>query len=123
MEITFEIPNHIYLPNSEAYPDLGVITLKYDPLSEADAGTEGIHHSFCDTNSEEVSTNFRVDGLVQIFEEAVEEANDTDVFTTELLSNTDAKLYRWLKQAEGYCRDGLTEADESNPMLEAFIYN
>ncbi len=125
MNFTFEILNAAYLPNSEAFPDFGSITIQYDPSRFEDAGVENIHNSsYIQLDEcEEVKTTFLANDLVDMFEEGIRDAGGTETFSTDLLTSTDANLYRWLKQAESYCRLGLDEADEANPMLEVFIYN
>ncbi len=123
MYLTCIIPNCIYLPESEATPDLRLCSV---PVGvPGSAGVDNIRNTFASENSEEVMGLASVSSLLETFEEGVAKANDKtyEQFDEALLTphSTDFAMYCWLKQAVAYSRVGLTDADEDNPALEVFV--
>ncbi len=116
MNLTCIIPNAVYLPHSEATPDLRLCSV---PLSVPHSpGVNSIH----DTGTLGLMS---VSTLLECFEQGVAEADGKtyDQFDEAMVAphSTDLVMYRWLKQAVAYSRVGLTDADEDNPTLEVFV--
>ena len=124
MYLTLIIPNSVYLPDSEATPDLRLCSV---PIGEqgGNPGVTFVRNAFAFEYSEQAQVLTSVTSLLESFEDGVAEANDKtyDQFDEAMLkeSTPDAELYRWLKQAVAYSRVGLTDADEANPPLEVFV--
>lgn len=124
MYLTLIIPNSIYLPNSEATPDLRVCSL---PIGEEDEnpGVTAVRNAFAFEYSEQAMGIGSATSLLDTFVDGVADANDKtyEQFDEAMIqANTpDSNLYRWLKQAIAYSRVGLSDADESNPSLEVFV--
>ena len=120
MNFTFEILNAVYLPNSEAFPDLGHLDVD---VTDADTGLTQLATRLADADDpERVSTAFTIGSLLGMFEEGIEEETGSPLDAASL-TPADANVYRWLNQAQDYRRLGLGEADQSNPELEAFVFN
>jgi len=120
MNLTFEILNAVYLPDSEGYPDLGHLDVD---ITEADIGLIQLSVLLADdTFTERISTAFTIGTLIEMFEEGIEDETGSPIDAASL-APADANAYRWLNQAQDYRRLGLGEADESKPELEAFVFN
>ena len=116
MFLTFIIPNSIYLPDSEATPDLRLCSV---PVGVPNSpGVSNIYNA-------ELTGLTSVSSLLECFKQGVAEANDKTYaqFDEVMLTphSLDLAMYHWLKQAVAYSRVGLTDADEDNPTLEVFV--
>ena len=123
MYLTCIIPNSIYLPNSEATPDLRLCSLPVDVPGTP--GVTNIRNAFAFEYSEQAMGLASVSSLLECFVEGVAEANDKtyDQFDEAMLTphSIDLAMYRWLKQADAYKRVGLGDIDDDNPTLEVFV--
>ena len=123
MYLTCIIPNSIYLPDSEATPDLRRCSLPVD--EETTPGITNIRNAIAFEYSEEGMGLHTVTYLLELLEEGIALFNGT---TEDKIDETmcppksyDWLMRRWLKQAVAYSRVNLTDADEDNPTLECFV--
>ena len=117
-KLVFQIPNALYLPNSEALPTLSRYVSE---IAEA-PGVDWIINCGAFEYTSQVATIYLVETLIEILEEGVLQETEASDFSEEPLCEIDASVYSWLKQAESYRRLGLQENDESNPSLEVFVF-
>jgi len=118
-KLVFQIPNAVYLPNSEAIPDFERYVSEIN--SEA-TGVEWIIATSSDEHSTEVATIHTTDYLIELLEEGAIQLADASEFVEANLCEIDAQLYSWLKRVNSYKRSGLQEADEDNPSPEVFVF-
>ncbi len=122
MYLTCIIPNSIYLPDSEATPDLRRCCMPLVGISCP--GMDNIRSFITDEDTPLGMSLRSVDFLLELLEEGIALSNSTteDKIDELTIPNTpDFLMRRWLKQAVAYNRVGLTDADENNPTLEAFV--
>ena len=118
-KLVFQIPNAIYLPNSEAIPDFD----RYVSEINCEAtGVEWIIAAASGADSTEVATIYTADYLIELLEEGGIQLADASEFVEADLCTIDAQLYSWLKRVNSYKRLGLQECDEDNPSPEVFVF-